>query len=368
MLFIFYVSLTKYDTYAALYTLAIMTPSPRSHIKIPRSKTTPHNKLTQNQERFTAQKTKINTNTPKEAIHKPRMPVTVDMNDLLTGGSVTITAKPSPTSQIAYTIIVPRALVCGASEHFRMTFNGAFLEGQERAATLGDVEPWILRVFGGWLYDHKVEYREDGQASDALADIVGRDAELHENVAADPVTWSWEALFAVYQFADQYSTKELRQAVFYAVQTKLLQLRPRVYHLPRLEAVTEVVSKLPKKSPLRQLLAYVYANAGCADFHKYGKSDIGCLSAAEMAAALPIDFLAECFKIAQDGDSLSLSEMPWCWLHEHEGRDEEVECNGVHAQVAERVTGEMDEDDEDQSEVDEGSELLRMNGVTFFVS
>jgi len=226
------------------------------------------------------------------------------MAELLSGTTVTISAKAASGSGADSSIVVLRALVCGLSEDFNTTFNGAFIEGQDGVAVLQDAEPWVFKVFGGWLVTQRVEYHEEEQnghyVPEALIDIVERDDGKHENKVTDPVTWSWEALFAVYQFADQYSTRLLRQAVFEVIQLKLLQLQLKIYHLPRPDAMAFAANNLPEVSPLRQLLVHTAAHAKSIDFHPYGRIDIANLSAAEISV-LPSDFLAECFKRRNSG-------------------------------------------------------------------
>ena len=68
------------------------------------------------------------------------------------------------------------------------------------------------------------------------------------------MTWSWEALFALYILADEYDTALSRQHVIEVTQTNALQLRPRVYPLPHPEAITTVANNLPANSPLYRFL------------------------------------------------------------------------------------------------------------------
>ncbi|KAK5127586.1 hypothetical protein LTR85_006926 [Meristemomyces frigidus] len=279
------------------------------------------------------------------------------MSVLLSGPTVTITAKASPDSDVAFTITVPRALVCTLSEHFARAFaTGSFIEGEESAAVLEDVEPWVLRVFGGWLFTQQLAYQQggpEGMVDEALAQIVDKAGPEHEIEAADPVTWPWEALFAVYQFADQYHTRRLRQAVLEIVQIKTLQLQPKVYHLPNPATIAFAANNLPDTSPLRRFLLDVFVHAEAENFHKHGASDIAECSARELAI-LPSDFLAEGYKLMQrvraaeecisctpprrvsgsclgvhghtEEDTYTPREREWCAWHEHDGAEEIQEC------------------------------------------
>lgn len=258
------------------------------------------------------------------------------MDTLLSVVTVTITVKGLLEQGGEYSITVPRALVCKLSEHFSRTFkDGAFVEGENRAAMLEDVEPWVLQVFGEWLLTQKLAYPEEKEQSTSFADMLGEtSAEQHqqENLPADPITWSWEALFAVYQFADQYSTRRLRQSVFEAIQTKTLQILPRIYHLPRPDAIAFVANNLPESSPLRRFLIQVFVHANTSRFHTYG-ADLAELSSEELQL-LPHDFLADSWKALQRHSAAK--NCGYCSVGRTGRRRRDV-CTGVHGHVREEV-------------------------------
>lgn len=266
----------------------------------------------------------------------------VDLNELLSGTTATITAKPLADSDTpsSYTITVPCALVCGLLEHFETALNSGFAERQVSTVTLTDVEPWLLRLFGSWLYSTNLSYDDQTVLSFPahLKDIIKRDKDAHENLPRAPVSWSCEVLFQVYQFADQYSTRLLRQAVFTEVQYKLLRLRPSIYQVPDMEAIAFVANSLPATSPLWQLLTYVVAYDYVSGF-------------ADDISSLPSDFLAECLRLCQSGEGRELREKPWCWLHEHEGEHERVECFATEHEVSWQVRAEEDMTDADHDKV-----------------
>ena len=57
--------------------------------------------------------------------------------------------------------MVPRALICQRSEYFDKLFRGEMIEARTGRATLKDVNPYVFRIFLGWLYSQTVYYDEN---------------------------------------------------------------------------------------------------------------------------------------------------------------------------------------------------------------
>ncbi|KAF7186699.1 hypothetical protein HII31_11931 [Pseudocercospora fuligena] len=51
---------------------------------------------------------------------------------------------------------IPRALICGRSEYFKMAFMGQFAEADEKEIWLEEVPVWVFKTFVKWLYTQRL--------------------------------------------------------------------------------------------------------------------------------------------------------------------------------------------------------------------
>lgn len=177
---------------------------------------------------------------------------------------------------------------------------------------------------------------EDTEAGDEKSDGED-DYDYH-----DPVTWPWIWLFELYLFADKYSVRDLRIAVFDVIQLKVLQREPRTYLLASISELTYVVDNLLPSSPLyRSLIDYQtfapFGNTG-DDAEEQGSffEDLpGHFLARSYVAARRRTHAARCSKCRVNGtgeecaatdhkrfDRMGPKDKGTCFYHEH-GADEE---------------------------------------------
>ena len=70
---------------------------------------------------------------------------TINDSDLFSGATVVITSNPPPdTEPNAFSLTVPRGLVCGLSDYFKSAFNSNFAERESREIKVDNVQPWVL--------------------------------------------------------------------------------------------------------------------------------------------------------------------------------------------------------------------------------
>lgn len=286
----------------------------------------------------------------------------LNMDDVITGTTVTIHMYRGRKAPYHNPFTVPRALLCAKSEYFGRMFdaNGSFKEAITKECTVTDVRPWVFRVFVGWLYTGSVAFYprvyEDVEEVDGLQSLASEGRHdywtWHECQPDKPTTWTWELLFDVYLFADQYSTRKLCQAVFEIFQTKVLMENygpgdpsASPYPLPDPNVVARVVKRLPDASPLVKFLVQVYAHA--ESVHSY--YDMLSPPIVDCADVLPSDFILAMFEalrlkattlecLACQGDwcanpdhkhehGLNPREQEWCLYHEHETEEEQQVCS-----------------------------------------
>ena len=214
---------------------------------------------------------------------------TLSVKNILPGKSIKLIVKSESQQR---TFLVPKALICSYSDYFSGLFDGNFSEAELLESQLENTEPWAVSIFVTWLHSHKLMFPvEDEPLNAAIFRTFGAKrfgSGNHENEADYPVTWSWDALFALYIFADKYDSRLFRQVVMEKIAFKMLQIGPKIYYLPGLESIAFLMENLPASSPLRRYITWDFARAE-GGFHEYAEE--WTKLSPEASKTLPPDFL-----------------------------------------------------------------------------
>ena len=184
--------------------------------------------------------------------------------------------------------------------------------------TLSDVSISTFDVFVDWLYTQKLP--EQGKYS-TLDEAVGHWPRLYSSETRNKT----EGLIDLYIFADGHDIPKLRRDVMDAL---LTHLNSENIILPYYETIINAFSRLPKGSPVRQLLIDHY----CRFFEKSYDDDA---SAAELdsRSKLPTDFLvgimfrhADIMELLRNNKINATYRLDICDYHEHASKAEREKC------------------------------------------
>lgn len=163
----------------------------------------------------------------------------------------------------------------------------------------------------------------------------------------NPVSWSWDELFDLYAFADEFDTRALRNQVVELIQLKALQTVPYHYAPPSTTSTASILSRIPASSKLFRLLVDMYARGVQRD---HGRMPVNSTALSK----LPPEFVAECFLVLKSREQTheysryagrapvyrgleapeyegrgALRDMDPCTYHEHPAQDydEKLACS-----------------------------------------
>ncbi|KXT05750.1 hypothetical protein AC578_1041 [Pseudocercospora eumusae] len=137
-------------------------------------------------------------------------------------------------------------LLCSASPYFRVMLTGPFSEANNRHVTIDQHPVWIVEAFLNFLNFGRLASDEDHDHSDLLFD----------------------QLFQLYQFADFYQVRGLRNLIVMRVQ-KNLHYHISPHHrlstltqddLPSVKEFKYLCKNMPESSPLRKVIADAVVN------------------------------------------------------------------------------------------------------------
>ncbi|KAF7193559.1 hypothetical protein HII31_05134 [Pseudocercospora fuligena] len=308
----------------------------------------------------------------------------IPLADLTTPVTVTVHLQEGGAKK---TFRVNRGCICARSDYFEKAFRSGFQESSSREITLQDdgiatsrvFEIFIAYIHTGRIYENDGAFAEHGtlpaessepgmQASPAceppskrvkLSSPADReDTNVDRLVAhrglmlscappagstvnppahpAQPITWRWKLLFAIYVFADKYDSVGLRNLVMNFVQMKLTIMTPLIFDMPTLGDSRFPMENLPSSSPLRRLLAEFWGVQCDLQFigdHNGGKE------ASTVLEELPSSFLADCLVAGKkydeacgrdpdSSDAMRPLEKSQCAYHEHQndGQIAQAQC------------------------------------------
>jgi hypothetical protein len=250
---------------------------------------------------------------------------------------------------------VLKALICLHSAYFEKAFQKSFIEGQEGRIELEEVSEWLFECFVGWLYTNSISWdptegMEDPSGPSGLMDEHG-----NRNNRDEPLTWAWGYLYEVFNLADRYDTRVLRNAIVLVVQAKAMGAAGSegLYGDCGLK-----FPGLPGGSTLHRFILDVIAY-GALDSNAIDLDEIPQAALAKIARkAMQLSSIKDCEECRkgkpcrddqhEDVKSSHYGE-PWfrdpCKYHEHTSEDERGLCRGMMRGINERYFLDMELDD-----------------------